>query len=106
MPRRRDKTGERRIAAARADRLLALARREALGPDADLAQRYARLARRVAMRHQAPLSRDQKVQVCRACGAYLVPGATSRVRLQRHRVVTTCLHCGALRRRPIKEARA
>ena len=99
MAQRRDKGAERRIAAARIDRLLAAARDEALGPDADLADRYAVLARRIAMRYQLPLRRDQKAQVCRACSAYQVPGVTSRTRFRRGRLVRTCLRCGRVRRR-------
>jgi ribonuclease P protein subunit RPR2 len=105
MARRRNKGEERHIAVTRVRTLLGLARQEALGPDADLADRYASLARRVAMRYQLPLRRADKTQVCRDCGAYRVPGRNTRVRIQSGRIITTCLACGAIRRRPIQARR-
>ncbi|MGC8601007.1 MAG: ribonuclease P protein component 4 [Thermoprotei archaeon] len=35
-----------------------------------------------------------KREICPRCGHVLVPSVTARVRLNRHRVVTTCLLCG------------
>lgn len=105
MARRRDKDLERRIALSRIERLLGLARRESQGPDADLADRYAELALRIARRYQITLQAPQKAQVCRACHAYRVPGRTSRARIQNGRVVTTCVQCGDVRRRPLAARR-
>lgn len=99
MARRRNKGEEKQIARQRVRRLLDEARDEALGPDADLADRYAALARRVAMRYQVPLRADQKVHVCK-CGVYRRP-ANTRVRIARGRVNTHCLACGKIRRRPL-----
>lgn len=103
MARRRNKGEEKQIARRRVHTLLSAARDEALGPDTDLADRYARLARRVAMRYQLTLAPDQKTQVCRDCGAYRVPAHT-RVRVHRGRIVTTCLACGSIRRRPLERS--
>jgi ribonuclease P protein subunit RPR2 len=105
VTRRRDKHDERHIAAARVGALLEQARREALGPDADLADRYAALARRVAMRYQVGLGPGRTL-VCRKCGVFRVPGRTSRARVSRHRIVTTCLACGEIRRRPLPRGNA
>lgn len=102
MARRRNKGEEKQIARARVHRLLAQARVEALGPDADLADRYATLARRVAMRYQLTLYPDQKTQVCK-CGAYRRPAHT-RVRITRGRITTTCTACGHVRRRPLQDS--
>lgn len=99
MAGRRNKHQERQIAERRIDALFALARSEALGLDADLADAHAGAARRVATRYQIPLG-ARKAQVC-ACGAFRVPGRTSRTRVSRGRVVTTCLRCGTVRRRPL-----
>ena len=101
MARRRNKGEERHIAAARVATLFDRARTEALGPDADLADRHAALARRIAMRYRLRLRRDQKAQVCRKCDAYRSP-ANSRSRVHRGRLVTTCLRCGHIHRRPLK----
>ncbi len=94
MARRRNKSQERHIAKGRIDRLLRNAEREALGPDPDLADRHAALAKRVAMRYQIPCR-----PLCR-CGVFPVPGRNTRVRIHAGRVITTCT-CGHIRRRPI-----
>ncbi|HLF16981.1 MAG TPA: ribonuclease P, partial [Candidatus Thermoplasmatota archaeon] len=100
MARRRDKDKEREVASARVARLLVRARAEALGPDPALADRHAGLVRRIAMKYQLGLSPEAKAQVCRGCSGYRLPGAT-RVRLRSGRLVTTCLRCGHVRRRPL-----
>ncbi len=101
MARRRDKGAERATAERRVARLLELARAEVGGPDPLLADRYALLARRVAERYQAGLPPGAKAQVCRGCSGYQVPGRNARVRLRSGRLVSTCLRCGAVRRRPL-----
>lgn len=98
MARRRNKGEERNLAKRRVQALFDSARAEALGPDRDLADRHAALARRVATRYQLPLRPDQKVLVCRKCGV-LRRAETSRVRFGRGRLRTTCLACGDIRRR-------
>lgn len=99
MARRRNKGEERAIAAKRMDILLARARVEALGPDADLAPRYVAMARKVAMKQQMPLRPHHKVQMCRGCNA-LRTSQTTRVRIHRGRIITTCA-CGHTHRRPL-----
>lgn len=101
MARRRKKGAEKSIARKRIHTLLGRADAESHGPDADLADRYAHLARRVAMRYQLPLGSAAKARICRACHAYQVPGRTRRVRVHAGRVVTTCLRCGHVTRRPL-----
>jgi ribonuclease P protein subunit RPR2 len=99
MARRRNKSEERDIAQRRIDRLLALARAEAR-VDPARSDRYGGLVLRVAQRYQTGLSPQAKAQVCRKCGAYR-SAASSRTRLQGKRLVTTCLRCGDIRRRPL-----
>lgn len=98
---RRDKGEERDIAVRRIDTLLALARLEALAKRGDLADRYAHLSLQVAQKYQTGLLRRQKAQVCRACATFLVPGRSARTRLAAGNVVTTCLRCGNIVRRPL-----
>lgn len=102
MARRRNKGEERQVVRRRIAVLLGRARAESLGPDAGLADRYGALSIALAKRYQSPLEPDQKAQVCRKCHTYRRPG-TSRVRVHRHRIVTTCLRCGHVHRRPAKE---
>ena len=105
MARRRNKSEERDVAQARIGRLLALGRREVLAGRADLADRYAGLGLRVAQKYQTGLTRAQKAQACRKCGAFR-SSATSRTRVRGGRVAITCLRCGAVARRslPVPEA--
>ncbi|MEK6976732.1 MAG: ribonuclease P [Candidatus Thermoplasmatota archaeon] len=100
MARRRNKSEERDVAQARIGRLLALGRAELLADRAGLADRYAGLGLRVAQKYQTGLTRAQKAQVCRKCGAFR-SSATSRTRLRGGRVAITCLRCGAVARRPL-----
>lgn len=100
MARRRNKSQERDVAEARIDRLLLRARAEAAAGRGELADRYAGLSLRIAQKYQTGLRRQDKAQVCRACGAYRT-AATSRARLRAGRLVVTCLRCGAVARRPL-----
>lgn len=100
MAKRRKKGEERGIAARRIRSLLETARRESLGPDADLADRYGQLTNRIARRYQLSLRPAEASQVCRKCGTYR-RATTSRTRVQRNQIITTCLTCGHTHRRPL-----
>jgi RNase P subunit RPR2 len=100
MARRRNKSEERGTAARRIDQLLAAARIETLARRPELAHRYGALSLRVAQKYQSGLSAAQKAALCRKCGAPR-SGALSRTRLSAGRIVTTCLACGAIARRPL-----
>ena len=104
MARRRNKSEERDVAQARIARLLALGRAELLSGKPELAHRYAGLGLRVAQKYQTGLTRQQKAEVCRKCGAFR-SAATSRTRVLGGRVATTCLACGAVSRRPLASSR-
>lgn len=86
------------IARGRIRVLAEAAERAALAGRLDRAHRYAELIREVGMRHNVPLPREVKPFLCRGCDGFLLPGATSRVRLRGGRVVSTCLRCGRRRR--------
>ncbi len=92
------------IALQRIERLFALAE-EVFGEDPALAERYVGLARRIAMRSRLPLPREFRRRVCRACGSFLVPGSSSRVRVRQKRephISITCLRCGRIYRIPLR----
>lgn len=65
------------------------------------AARYVELARDIAARQRIRMTKEQKRSFCRRCGASLVPGTTSRVRVARGRVVMTCTACGNIVRIPL-----
>jgi ribonuclease P protein subunit RPR2 len=68
----------------------------------DLANRYVEIARRISMRHRVSIPRGLKKRICKKCGAFLVPGENSRVRLDGKNVIITCLECDAIKRYPYK----
>ncbi|MCA1813047.1 MAG: ribonuclease P [Halobacteriales archaeon] len=104
---RRDKAEERRIARERIARLLSLAQERARAGDLPKADRYAHLARRVGQKYVVRLGRTERLQVCRGCEAYLLPGKTSRVRTTEGKVSVTCLRCGRIARHGyLREQRA
>ncbi len=70
--------------------------------DPALANRYVALARRIAMRFNIRLRKEQKKRVCKGCRAYLVPGenCTVRTSARRQAIVITCGMCGHAMRFP------
>lgn len=95
---RRDKAEERAIARQRIARLFQLAEAAAREGRLDRADRYAQLARRIGTKYVVRLGREERRRVCRACGVYLLPGRTARVRARGGHLSVTCLGCGAVRR--------
>ncbi len=70
--------------------------------DKSLADRYAALAKKLATRHNARFPRKWKRRICKKCGKFLVPGSNCRVRMQKNRIIITCLECGDAVRIPFK----
>lgn len=101
---RRNKGEEKAIAHERVARLVELAEQALRRGRGDLADRYAELSWRLKTTYQLRGSAIDG-RACRACHAFLVPGATSRVRLTGGKRSTTCLKCGDVRRRPLRPAR-
>ena len=89
------------IARERMELLIEQADRAALAGRMDLADRYVDMARRVGMRYNVRFHPFHRRRFCKACYRYLLPGSTSRTRMNRGRVVTTCLRCGHVMRRPM-----
>lgn len=93
-----DKAQARRAVAARMERLLDLAAEA----EPERSARYVRLAWRLSTRHRVRMGPEMKGRFCRRCFGYLVPGESVRTRVEKGRIVTTCLHCGTVRRRPLR----
>jgi ribonuclease P protein subunit RPR2 len=102
VAKRRDRGSDRDLAQSRLRILLHEARAEALAGRRDLADRYAQMAMALARKHQTGLGGAR--EVCRGCGAYKA-GAAQRTRLSAGRIVSTCLRCGLVKRRPIRAGR-
>jgi ribonuclease P protein subunit RPR2 len=95
---RRDKKAERDIARERVVALMSLADAAVRSAHVDRAHRYADLAWRVKTKYQLRRT-GAEPRICRACHGFLSPGSTSRVRLTGGKRTTTCLRCGAVRRK-------
>ena len=79
--------------------------REVIHEDPELAQRYVKIARKIAMGTKLRLPREYKRLVCKHCKSFILPGVNCRVRVQSRRephVVMTCLDCGRHSRVPLK----
>jgi len=59
----------------------------------DLANKYAKKARRIALKYKVKLPLKFKRSICKNCHSYLVPGRNLRVRTHRGHVVYYCLNC-------------
>lgn len=95
----------KRIALQRIHTLFRLAR-EVVHEDPELAQRYVKIARKIAMGTKLRLPREYRRLVCRHCKSFILPGVNCRIRIQSRRephVVVTCLNCGKHSRMPLKD---
>jgi ribonuclease P protein subunit RPR2 len=94
----------KKIALERIRILFELAR-ENMHDKPDLAQRYVEIAMKISMRTRLHLPPEYRVQICRHCKRFILPGTNSRVRIQTRRephIIITCLHCGGKMRIPLK----
>ena len=65
--------------------------------DPELAAKYVKSARRIAMAAKIRLPLEFRRQTCKNCNVLLVHGSNCRVRIKQKReshVVVTCLNCG------------
>ena len=95
---------KKQIALQRIHTLFRLAR-ETIQEDPELAQRYVKIARKIAMGTKLRLPREYRRLVCRNCKSFILPVVNCRIRIQTRRephVVITCLNCGKHSRMPLK----
>lgn len=95
------KVNRRNMATSRIEILMQRAE-EVYSKDKALADRYAALAKRLVMRHNAKFPDKWKRRICKKCSKFLVPGDNCRVRTHKKRVTITCLECGSIVRIPFK----
>lgn len=89
-----------KVIAARAMKVLFRLAKEH-NENSELGRRYVELARRYGMRAKVRIPWEYRLILCRKCNRLMIPGVTSRVRLQPRRephVSVTCLKCGNIRR--------
>ena len=72
----------------------------------DLAQRQANLARRIGTHHRIKLPYELRINFCKKCKNFIVPGINSRIRLGRTRLKSiriTCNFCESTYRKVIAQ---
>lgn len=97
----------KRIALNRIHKLFRLARKT-IRSDPELAQRYVDVARKVAMKVRLRLPKEYRLQICRNCKRFILPGVNCRVRVKQKRephVVIACMECGNLMRIPLRKVK-
>jgi len=65
----------------------------AFAKNPELAHKYAKKARRIALKYKIKLPVNLKRKICKYCYGYLVPGKTLRIRTNKGHVVYYCLMC-------------
>ena len=94
---------KKQIAEGRINHLFQLAEREAINGYFDLSDRYVDIARRKSMRTLVKIPSKYKRNFCKNCYKYLLPSATSRVRIKRGHIIIFCNNCKKITRIPLKK---
>lgn len=99
---RPDRDNFQKIALERIDKLFNQAE-DSFKEHPELSKRYVILARKLSTRYKVKLNSEQKRAFCKNCNAYLKNGINSRTRLEKGRLIRTCLECKAVRRTVYKK---
>lgn len=70
----------------------------------DLAQKYVDIAKKICMRTRLHIPKEFRIQTCKSCKRFIIPGINSRVRIQPRRkphLVITCFQCNGKTRIPL-----
>jgi len=76
---------------------------EAYKDNKNLADRYMHHAKKIAMKCKIKYNSSQRRQVCKHCGAYLIPGHNLRVRMTGKTITYYCYECKKFTRLGYKE---
>lgn len=92
-----------KIAKERIEILFALAENE-FKERPDRSRRYLELARKIGLRYNVRLMKNEKRKFCKKCNTLLKPGITSCIRLDKatKTILTICLNCKNVYRYPYK----
>ena len=92
-----------KIAKERIEILFSLAEKE-FKEHPDRSKRYIELARKIGLRYNVRLSKDDKRKFCKICNTLLKPGISSKVRLDKSTktINVKCLNCEKISRFPYK----
>jgi len=91
------------IAKERIDILLGLAEKN-FRKKPERARRYVELARKISLRYNVRMKKEQKRKFCKKCNSLLLPGSTSSVRLDSKRklLIIKCKNCNTIYRHSYK----
>ena len=92
-----------KIAKERIEILFSLAEKE-FKRYPERSKRYVELARKIGLRYNVRLSKDDKRKFCKICNTLLKPGVSSKVRLDKSTktINVQCLNCEKIYRFPYK----
>lgn len=98
---------KRRLRAEALARMAHMVRLAAAAGDAPVAQRYAKVARRMGTRHRVRMPYEMRMLFCKRCKEFIPPGRGSRIRLgSRPRAIRiTCMRCGHTHRKMLEPGR-
>lgn len=71
----------------------------------ELARRYVEIALAISRKSGVPIPKQFKLNYCKKCHSFLMPGVTARIRLRgkgKKRLVIKCLSCGRIFRYPLQ----
>ena len=86
------KTQQKKLALAEITDILNKAK-DVFDKNSELANKYAKKARRTALKYKIKLPVGLKRKICKNCHGFLVPGKNLRVRTRKGHVVYYCLNC-------------
>ena len=97
----KDKHQQKTIALERIHRLFQLADQYALENRMPFADRYVTIARNISMKYLVPIPKEYKRRFCKHCYKYLLPGVNARIRINKGKIVTSCIRCKNMTRMPL-----
>jgi ribonuclease P protein subunit RPR2 len=65
-------------------------------------KRYVELARKIGLRYNVRFSKELKRKFCKNCNSLLIPGVSSKVRVEKKNLIIKCLKCNKLYKYPVK----
>ncbi|MDI6798437.1 MAG: ribonuclease P protein component 4 [Candidatus Aenigmarchaeota archaeon] len=66
-------------------------------------KRYVELARKIGLRYNIRLTKEQKKKFCKNCNSLLIPGLSSQVRVKSKKTISIkCLSCNRIYRYPFR----
>jgi len=98
----KDKKIQKNIAKNRIIKLFTAAEYCALSGKLNLANRYVEIARKISMKYQISIPKDLKRCFCKHCYSFMLPNVTSRVRMNKGKIVFYCFKCKKYTRIPLK----